>query len=137
MYDINLWAVLVASLLPMVIGALWYGPLFGKRWMDLVGKTEEELRAAFNPAKSYGVTWVFALLTAFVLAHVIGAWYDAYGAEGWLAGIQSGFWVWLGFVLTISWQRVAFEDVKTSLWGLNALYNLVTLMAQGAVIAAW
>ena len=137
MYEINYVAVLVASLIPMVTGALWYGPLFGKKWMGLIGKTEEELKAGFNPLKMYGATWIMALLTAYVLAHVTGAWYDAYGAEGWLSGIQTGFWLWLGFIFTIGWQRVAFEDVKTGLWGLNSLYNLVTLMAQGALIAAW
>lgn len=135
--DINYWAVFVASLIPMVTGALWYGPLFGQKWMDLVGKTEEELRAGFNPIKSYGVTWVFALIMALVLAHVAGAWYDAYQVEGGLAGIQTGFWIWLGFVLTIGWQRVAFEDTHLMLWALNSLYNLITLMAMGALISAW
>jgi len=121
----------------MATGALWYGPLFGQKWMDLIGKTEEELRAGFNPTKSYGVTWVFALLMALVLAHVSGAWYDAYQVEGVMSGIQTGFWIWLGFVLTIGWQRVAFEGTDLMLWMLNSLYNLVTLMAMGALIGGW
>ena len=137
MYEINYLAVLVASLFPMVIGSLWYGPLFGKRWMALVEKSEEELRASFNPVKSYAVTWVFALLMAFVMAHVIDTWSFRFGDLGVMGGIQTGFWIWVGFVLTIGWQRVAFEDVKTALWTMNSLYNLIALMAMGVLLAIW
>jgi hypothetical protein len=139
MYDYfpDIWAVLVASLLPMAIGALWYGPLFGKKWMQLVEKSEEEIRAGFNPMKSYGVTFLMAVLTAFVLAHVLQAYDDAYTLTGWAAGMQGGFWCWLGFVLTIGWQAVSFEDKKLSLYVLNMAYNLVVLLAMGALLGIW
>ena len=135
--EVNYLAVFVASLIPMVVGSLWYGPLFGQKWMGMIGKTEEELRADFNPAKTYGITWVFAFIMAYVMAHVLGTWNDAYGSEGWMAGVQAGFWLWLGFVLTIGYQRVVFENVSTGLWGLNTLYNLVTLMAMGILLSVW
>ncbi|MGB1049844.1 MAG: DUF1761 domain-containing protein [Rhodothermales bacterium] len=135
--EVNYLAVFVASLIPMVVGSLWYGPLFGQKWMGMIGKTEEELRADFNPAKTYGITWVFAFIMAYVMAHVLGTWNDAYGSKGWMAGVQAGFWLWLGFVLTIGYQRVAFENVSTGLWGLNTLYNLVTLMAMGILLSVW
>ena len=102
-----------------------------------MGKTEEELRAAFNPAKSYGVTFVFALILAYIMAHVLGAWHDAYQVTGAMTGIQGAFWMWLGFVVTVSWQQVAFSDQKVSLWILNILYNLVSLMAMGALLGSW
>jgi len=134
---INYLAVLVAAFIPMVLGALWYGPLFGKKWMELEGKTEEELRASFNPAKSYGITFVFSIVMAFVLVHVLNAWSDAYGVSGAMTGIQGGFWMWLGFVATVSWQQVAFSDQNTTLWILNVLYNLVALILMGALLGSW
>jgi len=134
---INYLAVFVAGLIPMIVGSIWYGPLFGKKWMELEGKTEEELRAKFNPLKSYGVTFVFALLMAYVLLHVLNAFSDAYGMSGLTAGIQGGFWVWLGFVLTIGWQPVAFSGQSLALWLINSLYNLVTLVCMGALLSSW
>mgnify|MGYP002630416251 FL=1 len=134
---INYLAVFVAGLIPMIVGSIWYGPLFGKKWMELEGKTEEELRAKFNPLKSYGVTFVFALLMAYVLLHVLNAFSDAYGMSGLTAGIQGGFWVWLGFVLTIGWQQVAFSGQSLALWLINSLYNLVTLVCMGALLSTW
>ena len=49
MYEVNLLAVLVAGIVPMIVGFLWYGPLFSKRWLALMETTEEEIRKNFNP----------------------------------------------------------------------------------------
>ena len=59
--EISWLATLVATLLAFALGALWYGPLFGKAWMAEQGFVEEDLMRDFNPAKTYGTT---ALLTA-------------------------------------------------------------------------
>ena len=135
--SVNYLAVLVAAFIPMLVGSVWYGPLFGKKWMDLMGQTEEELKESFNPAKSYGVTFVMAILTAYVLAHVMGAYGYATGVEGLTAGIQAAFWLWLGFVVTISWQQVAFSGQKIELWLLNIFYNLVAMLCMGMLLASW
>jgi hypothetical protein len=41
--NINYWAVLVCGVLSMVIGFVWYGPLFGKKWMEIVGATFKDI----------------------------------------------------------------------------------------------
>lgn len=134
---VNYLAIFVAGLIPMILGSIWYGPLFGKKWMELEGKTEEELRAGFNPLKSYGVTFLFALLMGYVQLHVLNAFSDAYGLTGVMAGVQGGFWIWLGFVVTIGWQQVAFSGQNIVLWLINSLYNLTALMAMGALLSVW
>jgi len=69
MVPINYLAVLVAALIPMAVGALWYSPaLFAKKWMALVGKTEEEMKNV-NPMKAYGISFLTSLIMAYVLAH--------------------------------------------------------------------
>ena len=68
MHEVNLLAVLVAGIVPMLIGSLWYGPLFGKRWMALMEMTADEIQEGFNPVKTYGVSFLLSLVTAFVLA---------------------------------------------------------------------
>ena len=39
MPEVSIPATLVATVLGFALGALWYGPLFGKRWMAAVGMT--------------------------------------------------------------------------------------------------
>ncbi len=136
--DPNILAVLVAAFIPMAVGAIWYGPLFGKRWMTLMETTEDEIRTTANPLKMYGVSFLGAIVMAFVLAHIILAFFAAGVAEaGWLAGLEGGFWCWLGFVLVTGWQAVAFENKKMALFVLNMAYNLVCLLAMGTLLGAW
>lgn len=40
-FDIN-WLAILAAASSLVIGFLWYGPLFGKAWMKESGMTEEK-----------------------------------------------------------------------------------------------
>ncbi len=53
--SINYLAVILCGIISMVIGAIWYGPVFGKLWMKQYGFTEEDLRKDFNPAKTTGL----------------------------------------------------------------------------------
>ncbi len=39
---VNYWAVLTCGLVSMVVGSIWYGPIFGKLWMRLNGVTQAE-----------------------------------------------------------------------------------------------
>ena len=43
MFDINWIAVLIGAVVNMMIGAMWYGPLFGERWMEENGFTMEKI----------------------------------------------------------------------------------------------
>ena len=137
MYQPNLIAVLVAGLIPMIIGSVWYGPVFGQMWMNLTGKTAEELRASMRPIKMYVLTFIMSLVMAYVLSHVLEAVANAYAVTGLVAGMQGAFWMWLGFVLTVGYQAVAFKDKKLRLFGLNMAYNLISLMAMGALLGLW
>ncbi len=42
---INYWAVISCALVAMVVGAMWYGPLFGRAWLKVIGATASDLAA--------------------------------------------------------------------------------------------
>jgi len=69
--EINWLAVLAASLVGFVIGAIWYGPLFGKAWMKIVGLTEKDAANA-NMGKIYAMCFVLQLIMATNLAMFLG-----------------------------------------------------------------
>ena len=132
MHEVNLLAVLVAGIVPMIIGALWYGPLFGKRWMELMETTEEEVREGFNPLKTHGLGFLLSLVTAYVLAQLLAEY-----AGGAMVGVHVGLMALIAFVLPATHQSVAYEGRKAGLAWLNILFNGVALVAQGVVIASW
>lgn len=132
MHDIDILAVLVAGFVPMIVGALWYGPIFGKRWLGLMGLTEEEVAKDFDPLKTYGVSFVLALATAFVLDQLIHA-----SGDSVLAGVHVALLAVIGFVLPSGHQSVAFEKRKTGLFWLNLGYNFVAITGQAVVLGLW
>ena len=133
--SINYLAVLVAALVNMGIGALWYSPLlFGKMWMRMTGISAENMgKMGRSVWQAYASSFVGALVMAYVLAHII----DFAEATTAIAGIAGGFWCWLGFVATTSLATVFFERRSWDLYLLNNAYNLVALMAMGALLATW
>ena len=76
---VNWLGVILGTVLSMVLGFLWYGPLFGKTWLALIGKTEEEIEA--DPTV-YIKTAVAAFLAMLVLNMVVAA----FGATTFFAG---------------------------------------------------
>ena len=143
MHEVNLLAVLVAGVVPMVIGALWYGPVFGQRWMALMETTEEELREGFNPLKTYGVSFLLALVTAYVIAQLVAEVspesVSSMGGGGGSAmvGVHVALMALVAFVLPVAHQSVTFEGRKAGLAWLNIGYNGVALLGQAVVIALW
>ncbi len=141
MHPVNLLAVLVAGIVPMIIGMLWYGPLFGKRWMALMETTPEEIREGFSPLRTYGVSFLLSLVTAFALAQLIAeiapgsASYP--GGRSAMVGAHVGLMALIAFVLPVAHQGVAFEARKAGLAWLNVGYNGVALIGQAVVLAMW
>ena len=143
MHDVNLFAVLVAGIVPMAIGALWYGPLFGQRWLVMMEMTAEEIQEGFNPVKTYGVSLVLSLVTAFILAQLIAEIgpADVSSLEGGggsaMVGVHVALMALVAFVLPVAQQSVTFEKRKAGLAWLNVAYNGVALIGQAVIIALW
>ena len=68
MGDTSLFTIILAGLAFFVVGALWYGVLFGKAWQKAAGLDDAEVRSG-NMLKIFGLTLLFDLLIATVLAH--------------------------------------------------------------------
>jgi Protein of unknown function (DUF1761) len=68
----QLVATILAALIPMVVGFIWYNPkVFGNTWMKESNFTEEFLRNNFNPLKTYGLCLLLAMLLAFMMQVIV------------------------------------------------------------------
>ena len=138
---INYLAILASGIAAMAIGFLWYGPLFGKMWSDLMGwgvKTPEELAEMQRKARpAYAITFVASLVMAYVLAHALVFASTYLNVSGIWAGLMGGFWNWLGFVAPVTIGTVLWDGKPWKLWFINAGYWLVQLLVMGVILAAW
>ena len=136
---INYLAVVGAAIVSMVTGFLWYGPLFGKPWMKEMGWTKADMTKEKQKgmSKAYGFMFLGSLVMSFVLSHALVFASEYLGTEGVNAGLQTGFWNWLGFVVPVTLGSVLWEGKSMKLWFLNIGYYLVALLAMGIVLALW
>lgn len=140
MVPVNYWAVIASAIIMMILGALWYGPLFGKEWTRLMGiKVPEKLGDKERQAmmRSYGLMALGALVMSFVLAHSIILAQSYLGVTGLSGGLQTGFWNWLGFVAPVTLGTVLWEGKPWKLWFINVGYYLVGMLVIGALLSIW
>jgi len=132
--EVNYLAVVLAAVASMVVGFVWYSPaLFAKQWMKLTGNDMKPGNNA-EMAKTYGLTFVLALITAYVLFHISALSMNFFHYSNLTTGLTSAFWVWLGFIMPVQLGDVLFNKQKIQLFGINTGYRLVSLLVMGAVI---
>ena len=110
-----------------MLGAVWYGPLLGKRWMAGAGMTEEKVAQA-NMGRTFGVAFLLQGVQAVVLAMFIGS--DAGLAVGLLAGVLVG----AAWVATAFGVVYLFEQRPLDHFVVNAGYMVVSFSVMGAVL---
>ncbi|MEX0696849.1 MAG: DUF1761 domain-containing protein [Dongiaceae bacterium] len=122
-------AVIVAAVVRIAIGAVWYAPpVFGKQWQVATGVEQ----GPSEMPQAIAVQALGSLVMAYVLAQVIGH----YETDGLLAGALVGILMWVGFVATIMLPGVLFEKRSLGFFGIYSGYQLVTLAIMGAIIGA-
>lgn len=131
MISVNYIAVVIAAVLAMVLGTVWYSKgVFGNAWMKLIGKNESDLEKG-NMGALYGTMFVGVLIEAYVLA----VFANYAGVSDLMGGVKLGLWAWLGFVATTSLGNSMFEGRPMKLFYINAGYALVNLIVMGGVIS--
>ncbi len=130
--DINYLAVVVGAIVNMIIGFIWYGPAFGKAWLQLTGLRMENLDKTQLP-KAYGLTFLAALAVSYVLSGIV----DMFQATTIGSGARAGLWMWFGFIMAGGAFRYIFPFKPFRLFALDNAYQLVVFVVLGALFAVW
>lgn len=130
---INYLAVIIATLAGFGLGAVWYMVL-GGAWMHALGKTKDQMKAE-GSAKV--LPFVIALVALFVMALMLAGLMGHLGDITVRGGVISGFFVWIGFVITTMGVNHAFSGAKPMLTLIDGGHWLAVLLIQGAVIGAF
>ncbi len=129
-FDLNWLAVVVAAVVQQIVGFLWYGPLFGRMWLQAVGKTREELG---SPTIAIAVSVVCSFVTAIAIALLL-----TLADETSLGlGIAVGFVAAVGLAATSVATSNAFDGDPPRATALYVAYTIVSTTAMGAIIGAW
>lgn len=138
---INYLAVLVCGIASLAVGFVWYGPLFGKMWMnDVMGcdkMSPEQIAAAKKSMwMMYLIQFILSLITAGILAYHIANWADASASAVGIAICS-----WFGFVMTTNaggalWSGKP-KNVAMKMFFISAGAQLVTFVIFGLILGMW
>ncbi|HLE96698.1 MAG TPA: DUF1761 domain-containing protein [Candidatus Thermoplasmatota archaeon] len=148
--DLNWLAIGLSFLAMLVLGFVWYAPWFptGKIWLRHMGLDPSNMPKA--PAGQMAVSLVLMALGSFfmmfVFAHTNMVYEDAFRntATGGTAGFElrlgdtltGAFFTWLGFIVPLNLNAVAFENKPWSLFFVNAGFYLVGLLVAATLLVS-
>ena len=125
--EINWLGIIAASVSAFVLGGLWYGPLFGKKWQTLVGLSEEQVQSA-NMAKIFGGAFVLTFIAAFVFSMFLGP--DITVQQGAAYGASAGLcWVAASFGI-----NYLFAQRPMALWLIDGGYSTLMFTLFGVLL---
>jgi hypothetical protein len=95
----------------------------------------EKLAALQN--QSHVQDYLLAFASSVVLVYILAHFVQYTNATNAVGGLQTAFWLWLGFVVTTQSATVIFEGRKPGLYLLNIGYQFVACCAAGVILAIW
>ena len=129
-YGINILAVVLATLGFMVVGFVWYGPLFGKRWMALNGFTQESMKDVNMP-----IMMAKGLTNSLVMAIGIAFMFNFLSVDTLMEAIHISAMLWLFFAATTQMLAHIYEKQPFELTLINWGNQLVGMVLAGAIIS--
>lgn len=131
MTSINIWAVLLAAFVSMIIGTLWYSrAMFGENWRRLLGDAADD---ASNPVPSYG--WM--AVGAFTAALVLAVFMRGSQLTSVFGGILTAMLVAAGFMAPTLGSEYLFTRRPSALYFLNLARHVVSFVIMGIILGVW
>jgi hypothetical protein len=133
--DINYWAVLVAGVVNIAIGFVWYAKgVFGTKWAQDLGKNLDEMgKDKKAQMRAMPIMVVGSFLMPYILAHFVG--YT--NTTDWVGGVVTALWAFVGFSLTMGAMNYAFAQKKLRLFLIEYGNILVSMVVAGAILGGW
>lgn len=128
-------AVVVASIVHFVLGAIWF-TLLSEPWLRGIGKTREQMMAAAGGKESpfpYLVSFACTLAIAWTLTFVM----EGIGRPSVGLGIRLGALLGVGIVFATTWTEYVFEQRSFAITLITTGYPIVGMMIMGAIIGGW
>ena len=145
MPELNYIAILVAALVPNVLGAIYFGPLLGKQWLSSLNFTSDDLKGR-NEALIYGSALLLSMIVSFFLKFLIESVHKEVGQNGELVfgsfhtfghGAMHGAGIAIGLVIPVVICLGLFQKSKGSNIAINCVFWLLCFSIMGGILDIW
>ena len=129
--NISLLAVLLSTIFAMVVGGLWYGPLFGKPWARMMGISTKDMKnMPLTAPQAMGLGFITTLLISAALAALL----NWFAVPNFVGAIKVALFVWFGFFIPLLMDTFLWQGKEFNVVLLNAAYRLVSLVGMVLII---
>lgn len=140
--ELNFMAIAVASVACFFLAYAWFTVLFGRAWATEMGMAEDPEPSGKQQARGMALTFIGIALMVFVLANQIAVWTPKnWGVDQDVSAVaqilSAGFYTWLGFVVWILLNLVAWAKHSWKLFAINAGYYLLALLLAATILIAF
>lgn len=136
--DINLLVVTLCATISMVVGFIWYGPLFGKKWIEIIGATEMDISARKEMQKRAMPLYVISFLMTFLQVYFLALYIENWQS---ISGITNALLIWGAFIVpTVAAGSMWNNDSAKISWArflIQAGYYLVLFVIFGFILSIW
>jgi hypothetical protein len=130
---INYWAIVVAWLINVMVGAFWYSPAaFGKRWEEHTG-----INILKIPEKEANKIISFVVLSAILQAGTLGIIIHSLEVTTMLNGLLIGGVLWLGLTAATTVGVTLYSRRSWKFWWINSSYFLLVMSINSIIFAVW
>lgn len=131
-YDVSYVAVLVATIAAWLFGWIYYGPLFGKKWMQLTG-----MKGGKKDKEGMGKKMATHFITMFIFAYTLAVFIGSTGSVAVAGGATLAIVVAIGFIAMHDVGGMLWRKDSFNLYLLNQVYNVIALALMGGIIGYW
>jgi hypothetical protein len=131
-FEIDLLAVLLATVAHQALGFLWYAVLFSGTWLKAMGKTREDISQGDGPDATMAFGALLSLASALGIALLLTLVDDPTVADGIAVGAVCG----VAFAATSTFMISIYEQKKMILATLYSGYQILGFVIMGAIIGA-
>jgi hypothetical protein len=123
--------VIACVIVQMVIGMLWYGPIFGESWSKMHGITRDPKKANFSAmAPALAVNIIGNLIQVMVLGRIL----TLTRFSNMLAPVIVVALLWLAFNASVTATGYSYMKKPTTLLAIDVFYSLVAWELMTVII---
>ena len=126
----NHLAVWVSAIIAHVLGALWYGPVFGNAWMKFKDFKIEDINPSMLP-------YVLSFISCLLVAYVISWLFSKLSVTNMLQGILMTMMFWLVFNAFEMAVLYSFQQESLGLLVINAGKSMIVYFMYGVILSTW
>ncbi|MFY0607522.1 MAG: DUF1761 domain-containing protein [Cyclobacteriaceae bacterium] len=130
---INHLAVLVSVIWMFVLGFLWYGPIMGEPWMEMVGLTLEEIEASPPGA---GI-WISNVISSAAPIYLLAWLFVQMNVKSGIKGLAIGFLVGFVFFHLPGMTGGMFSKEPYMLAWLEGGFQIIGWSVGGLILGSW